>query len=280
MGSVKDRFPALSYRDFRLHWVGQFISNSGTQMQFVAVNWHIYVLTHSAFSLGIVGLTRFLPVVIFALMAGLVTDRFNRKKLLIVTETILTVLALTLAVSTITGAVTPTLIYIVSFLSASLMAFELPARQSFVPSLVDKKDLTNAWSLANVAYNVSSVLGPALSGFLIASFGVASAYIFNAASYVVMITALLLMHYSGTIAGIKASVSLSSIKEGVHFVFSKAMIWSTMILDFFSTFFAEAKVLLPIFARDILAVGPRELGLLYAAPFIGGMIAGSFVAAA
>ncbi len=274
------RYPALKYRDFRLQWVGQFVSNSGTQMQIVAISWHIYLLTHSAFSLGIIGLTRFIPVIVLALVAGLVTDRFNRKKLLIITETVLTALALVLAISTITNTISPTLIYMVSFLSASLMAFELPARQSFVPSLVDKKDLTNAWSLVNVAYNVSSVLGPALSGFFIASYGIASAYIFNAFSYAVMIAALLLMHYSGEISGVKASASLSSIKEGIHFVFSKAMIWSTMILDFFSTFFAEAKVLLPIFARDILSVGPRELGLLYAAPFIGGMIAGGFVASA
>ncbi len=275
---MKNRYHALRSRDFRFQLIGQFISNSGTQMQFVAVNWHIYLLTRSAFSLGIVGFTRFLPVIVFALIAGVVTDRFNRKKLLIITEIFLTILALVLAISTITGSVSPALIYIVSFLSASLIAFELPARQSFVPSLVPKKDLTNAWSLTNVAYNVSSVLGPALGGLFIASYGIAAAYFFNAISYIAIIAALLLMRSTGEISGVKAAASLTSIKEGLRFVFSKSMIWSTMILDFFSTFFAEGKVLLPIFAREILAAGPREIGFLYAAPFIGGMIAGGLVA--
>lgn len=278
MDAWKKRYPALAYRDFRLQWAGQFVSNAGTQMQLVSINWHIYILTHSAYSLGIIGITRFVPIALLALFAGLATDRFNRKKVLIATESMLTLMAFILALATLTHTVTPFIIYAVSFVSAALTAFELPARQSLIPNLVEKEHIHNAVNLSNIAYNLSSILGPAISGLLIASLGIASAYIFNAISYLVMITTLLYISHTGAIAGARAEVSLLSLKEGVRFVFSKTMIWSTMLLDFFVTFFGEANVLMPIFANDVLKVGARGLGFLYAAPFAGAMLGGFIIA--
>jgi len=138
--------------------------------------------------------------------------------------------------------------------------------------------MANANSLNAIVWQVAAIAGPSLAGVLIAQFSVGSIYALNAFSFLAVITALLLMHAKGEVIGEKVEVSLASMKEGFHFVTSKTIVWSTMLLDFFSTFFASATALLPIFAKDILNVGPEGLGLLYAAPAIGALIAGFVMA--
>lgn len=247
-------------------------------MQIVALNWHIYELTHSPIALGLIGLVRVVPIIVFSLLGGSVADAFNRKKLLLITQSIMAVAALVLSVLTYSEIVTPVSIYVLTAFAASMFAFDTPARQAIVPSLVEKKDLTNAMSLNAIVWQVASIAGPSLAGVLIAQFGVGSIYAFNAFSFIAVIVALLLMHADGKVIGQKVEVSVASMKEGFHFVTSKTIIWSTMLLDFFSTFFASATALLPIFAKDILAVGPEGLGLLYAAPAIGALLAGFVMA--
>jgi MFS family permease len=272
-----DRFAALRYPDFRLLYFGQFISFTGSQMQIVALNWHIYLLTHSAFALGLIGLVRFIPIVAFSLFGGTAADAFNRKKVIFVTNIFLTLSSIVLAIATVFGFINPLLIYTMTIASAICMAFEMPARQAFIPTLVDKNKLTNAMSLHAIMMQTSMVLGPSLSGFAIAALGVGSVYIFNAISYLAVITALLFISASGTVDTHDVTMSFESIKEGLSFVKSKTMIWSTMLLDFFSTFFASATALLPIYAKDIINVGPQGLGILYAAPAVGSVLAGFFM---
>lgn len=161
---IHDKFAALRYRDFRLLWIGLFISNIGSQMQFAAVNWHIFILTKSAIALGLVGLARFIPIAIFSLLSGSVADAHNRKKILYVTQTILTVLSFVLAYTTITHTVTPTIIYGITALSAIAMAFDTPPRQAIIPSLVAKEHLGNAMSLNVIMWQTTQILGPSISG--------------------------------------------------------------------------------------------------------------------
>lgn len=272
------RFPALQYRDFRLLWIALLISNVGSQMQFAAVNWHIYLLTHSAVALGLVGLTRFIPVGIFALVGGSIADAHNRKKVLFITQSLLTVLSLLLTITTLNHTVTPIIIYAITALSAMALAFDTPPRQALIPNLVNREHLSNAMSLNIIMFQASQVLGPALSGFIIAGFGVGGAYLINAISFIAVIGALLLMHTSGEIEGQPARVSLRAMWDGLVFVKSKVMIWSTMLLDFFSTFFASATALLPIYAHSILHVGPVGYGFLFSAQAIGAVIAGYVMA--
>ncbi|MBP9719480.1 MAG: MFS transporter [Candidatus Levybacteria bacterium] len=271
-------FPAFRSRDFRIFWIALFISNTGSQMQFVALNWQIYTLTNSAFALGLIGLLRFIPILIFSLLSGSVADAHNRKIILTITQTALIILSSILAFLTITNTVTVNAIYTITALSAIALAFDTPARQAFIPNLVDQKHLASAMSLNSIMFQMAMIFGPMFSGILIAQSGLGTIYILNTLSFLTVLASLYFIHTSGHIVGTPTQISLHSMKEGLHFVKSKTMIWSTMLLDFFSTFFSSAIALIPIFARDILAVGPTGLGMLYAAPAIGAVTAGFFIA--
>jgi MFS family permease len=274
MTFVHSKFPAFSYRDFRILWIGLLISNIGSQMQFAAINWHIFLLTHSALSLGLLGLARFVPISIFALVGGSIADAHNRKKILLITQSILTILSLVLAVLTIQHHESALIIYIITALSAVALAFDTPPRQAMIPALVSREHVSNAMNLNTIMWQVATVAGPAISGFMIAGFGIGSIYLINAISFFAVIAALLMMKSSGEIEGDPSNVSFKSMIDGLKFVKSQTMIWSTMILDFFSTFFASATALLPIFANTILHVGPTGYGFLYAAQSVGAVVAG------
>jgi MFS family permease len=228
MTAKSSRYPAFTYHDFRLLWIGQLLSNMGTQMQFTALNWHIYLLTHSAFALGLIGLARFIPILVFSLFGGVTADAFNRKKTLLTTQIILTILASILAITTLSGHITPPLIYLITVLSTIVFAFDGPTRQAFFPSLVDREHLPNAVSLNSVMFQTSTIVGPGVAGFIIASMGIGSVYAINALSYLAVITALLMMFATGEIAGKKTKIAFSSIVEGFVFVKSQTLIWSTM----------------------------------------------------
>ncbi len=268
------RFAALRYRDFRLLWFGLFISNIGSQMQFAAINWHIYILTHSAAALGLIGLSRFIPIAIFSLISGSVADSHNRKKIILTSQVVLTILSSLLAITTLNHTVSPLIIYSITALSAIAFAFDTPPRQAIIPSLVKKEHLANAMSMNVIMWQTSMILGPALAGFVIGLFGVGSIYLMNTISFTAVITALFLMKTSGEVEGDGSKISLHGVLEGLLFVKSKTIIWSTMLLDFFSTFFSSATALLPIFASQILHVGPVGFGFLFAAPATGAVIAG------
>lgn len=278
INAKSERFAALRYRDFRLMWIALLISNIGSQMQFAAINWHIYVITHSAVALGLIGLSRFLPITIFALFAGAVADAHNRRKILFITQITLTILSSVLAFATFSHGVNPLIIYVITALSSVAIAFDAPPRQAFIPSLVHKDHLANAMSLNVIMHQVSMVLGPALSGFIIKQFGVGSIYLINTISFLAVIIALIMMKTSGEIDGKRSRVTLKAILDGLVFIKSRTVIWSTMVLDFFSTFFSSANSLLPIFAETILHVGPVGFGLLYAAQSIGAVITGYIMA--
>jgi len=269
---------AMRYRDFRLLWTGEFISAAGTEMFFVSLNWQMYLLTHSALALGLIGLARSLPIILFSLLGGAFADAHNRKKILYVTQSIMILCSLLLALATFTNLVTPLLMYLLTGLDAAAVAFDIPARSALVPNLVDRKDLANALSIYEILWQIASITGPAIAGFLIASIGVGGVYSIDAVSTIAVLLALLLIHNPGEPGGEKSAVSFASMKEGLAFVRSKTILWSTMLLDFLGTFLASAITLLPIYAKDILHVGPQGLGLLYAAPTAGALLAGFFMA--
>ena len=272
------KFPALKYRDFRLWWIGQLLSNVGTQMQTVAINWHIYILTHSALALGAIGLMRVLPIVLVSMIAGSVADTYNSKIVNLIIQIILAVLSFILFLMTFLHTINPAAIYIITVLSMIAASFEMTTRQALIPNLIEKEHFTNAMSLNVLMRETSNIAGPAIAGILIAATGVAPIYLLNALSFIAVIIALILMHASGKAEGQTSGISIAAMKEGIIFIKSRSIIWSTMLLDCFGTFFAGAMTLLPIFAKDILSVGPQGLGLLYASPSIGAVIAGYFVA--
>jgi MFS family permease len=155
--------------------------------------------------------------------------------------------------------------------------FDTPARQSIVPLLVPKEQFVNAVSLNTTMWHTAIVLGPSISGFVIAALGVSIVYAFNSATFLVSFIAIVLMTKVGRETTTRSSFSLASVSEGLRFVFRTPLILSSMLLDFFATFFSSATVLLPIFAKEILSVGPQGLGILYAAPSLGAVTGGLFI---
>jgi MFS family permease len=263
--------PSLLHRRFRLLWLGQMISIAGTQMQVWALLWHIRTLTDQPIALGAIGLARILPVIFFSLFGGLVADIANRRKVIFITQSVMALSALVLALLTFAENVALWQIYVLTAIQAVAVAFDNPARQALVPNLVPARDLPNAFSMNSVAFQVGSIVGPALSGLALAYVGQASVYLFNAISFVAVLAALILM---GNVEqqvqpGLKVEVNLSAIREGIQFILAQPMILSSMLLDFFATFFSSANTLMPIFARDILHVGAIEYGWLSAAQSIG-----------
>ncbi len=268
---------ALRHRNFRLIWFGLFLSFVGTFMQNAALLWHVSLLVpdQKGLALGAVGLVKVVPIVVFSLLAGVVADAWNRRRMMLVTQTGSAVVSLVMAWLTWRGLTTVWPLYALAATGSAVGAFDLPARQSLVPTLVPRHELPNAISLNAIMLQASSVVGPALSGVLIASSGLTAVYLINALSFLFVIVALLMMRgvpARAEGAGTGDGVSLTAALEGIRFVFQSPLIRSTMLLDFFATFFSSATALLPIFAQDILQVGPKGYGWLYAAPATGAVL--------
>lgn len=265
--------PSLRHRDFRLLSLGLLISVSGSMMQNAAILWHVYEVSHDPISLGIVGLVRMVPVIGLSLVSGLAADTFDRRKLMMVTQIGMAACASLLGLLAFAGLKTVWPIYVLAAFSAAFGAFDLPARQALIPSLVPREDLPNAFSVGSTVFQAASIIGPALAGVVIGQAGLHWAYWFNAASFFAVILALLAMTIRPAIAKEdRPQASLSAALEGLRFVRDTPIILSSMLLDFFGSFFASATALLPIYAKDILRVGPQGYGWLYAAPAVGAMI--------
>jgi len=266
--------PSLKHKRFFYLWLGQLISIAGTQMQIWALFWHINQLNKNPIALGGIGLARILPVIIFSLIGGAVADSRNRRTVLFITQTIAALLALTLGLLTQFGQITIWHIYAITALQAVAIAFDGPSRQALVPNLVPAKDLPNAFSMTFTAFQAGSVIGPALSGVVIALAGQSAVYYFNAFSFISVVIALVMIgDVPQTISEKMAGISMESIREGIHFILSRPVILSTMLLDFVATFFASANTLLPIIATGVLHVGVVEYGYLSAAQAVGAVLA-------
>lgn len=244
-------------------------------MQFVAINWHVYLLTKSAFALGLVGLFRGVPIIVCSLAGGVVADAFDRKRTMVVTQTVMLLTAALLTGATLSGLESVWPIYILSAFSAAAQAFDTPARQALMPTLVPEEDFPNAVSLGIIVFNIAIILGPAIAGFILAETGPAIIYGFNALSFLAVIGAVIAMRTSGKPdlqRGRREALSFGALKEGLRFVWQTPIIVQTMTLDFAATFFASATLLLPIFAQERLHVGARGYGFLAAAPAIGAVL--------
>jgi MFS family permease len=267
---------ALRHRNFRLLWLGLFVSFSGTFMQQAAILWHVSLLAppgRKGLALGLVGLVRVVPIIVFSLVSGVAADVFDRRKLLLITQVGGTLVAAALAGLAFSGVRSLWPIYVLAAIGSASSAFDAPARQSLVPKLVPKDDLPNAISLNTAMVQVAQVGGPAIGGAIIGVANVGWAYVFNALSFLFVIVALVMMrNVPATERGAGHAgdqMSFKAAREGLRFVFRAPMIRSTMLLDFFATFFASAMALLPMFAQDVLHVGARGYGWLYAAPAAG-----------
>ncbi|MFN2144944.1 MAG: MFS transporter [Anaerolineales bacterium] len=264
--------PALKHRQFALLWFGQAISVIGSQMQVWAIFWHIDDLTKAPLALGMVGAARVVPIVLFSIFGGAIADLFDRRKLMFITQTSDAALALILFGLTFTGRIELWHIYLITALQAVAFSFDIPARQAVVPNLVPRAILPSALSLSSIAFQLGSILGPALSGLVIAGLGIQFTYLINAVSFGSVILALIVMGpitQDTSVRQAHVRVDMEMIREGLHFTFNNPLILSSMILDFIATFFASANTLMPIFAREVLGLDARGYGLLSAAQSAG-----------
>ncbi|HTA48610.1 MAG TPA: MFS transporter, partial [Verrucomicrobiae bacterium] len=263
---------ALRHRNFQLFFSGQLISLIGTWMQSVAQSWLVYRLTGSALLLGSVGFASQVPVFVFAPLGGIAADRFNRRQIVIATQTAAMLLAAILAALTLFHKVQVWHVFVLASLLGIVNAFDIPGRQSFLVDMVGKEDLMNAIALNSSMFNGARVIGPAIAGILVARIGEGWCFFANAVSYIAVIIGLLLMRVISPVRAAMAS-PLEHMMEGFRFVNQTAPIRALLLLlGLVSLVGMPYVVLMPIFADQILHGGARGLGILMGATGVGALL--------
>jgi len=278
-------YHALQHRDFRWLWLAQLVSQTGSQMQVVAINWHVYLLTRSPLALGFVGLTRVLPIVVFSLWGGVLADRADRRRVMFASQSAMTAVSVVLAVLAFLHRDSVAAIYALNAVQASATSFDNPARQALVPRLVPLADLPGALALNLTMFQAATIAGPALAGAVLAgatslpwlsggTSAVGVIYVLNAVSFLFVLAALAGMRTSAAPerTDVPHEPPLRALRSGLRFVFTTPLMVSTMALDFVATFFSGAMSLLPIVADQVLHVGPSGYGWLAAAPATGALL--------
>ncbi len=272
---ANNAFSTLRHADFRKLWMADTLSILGWQIQRMTITWHVYELTGSAVALGMLGLMRFAPIIFFGLFGGVVADRGDRRKILIWTHIALMLTSAVLVFATASGWDTLAIIYLVTFASAAINALAGPARQALIPNLVPRNEIAGAATMANLAMQAASVVGPAIGGLLIATTSLAVVYSLNAIGFTAVIAAAFLIKARPEIH-VQSERGLQSIKAGFVFLWQTPILLAVMGLDFIATFFGAFTNLLPIFADEIFGGGANRLGLLLSAPAAGAVV-GSLV---
>ena len=271
-------FASLAIRDFRLLWWGMIVSNIGTWMQMVAQGYLVYQLTDSPLMLGLVGFVRAVPVFIFSLFAGVVADRVDRRKLLIVTQTLAGVFAVILGVLTSMGVITVWMIMVLAFVSAAVAAFDNPTRQALVPDIVGKEYVANAVALQSAAFNGTGILGPSLAGLALGFTGVAACFYINAISFIAVIIALCMMA-SVPNRVMRKQTMFQNLREGFGYVRGNRTVAALLLLMALVGLLGRPYTqLMPAIQQDVLHVGATGLGLLMAFSSIGALIGALAVA--
>jgi predicted MFS family arabinose efflux permease len=272
-------FSAMRHRNFRLYFWGQLVSVVGVWMQSTAQQWLVYRITGSQASLGMVTFINFLPVLLFSLFMGVVTDQFPRRKLLVFTQIWFTLLAIILAVLTWLEVVQYWHILLLSFLLGFGNALDMPARQAFVVEMVDgnKSDVMNAVSINSALFNVARIVGPAIGGAVVAAVGEAPAFAINGISYLAVIWALLLMKLSPHDTAPSRANPLERMKAGFEYIFAQRDILGLVVMvAAISMVGFGSLTLVPVFAKDILKIGADGFGNLLSAQGVGALI-GAFL---
>ncbi len=280
---LPNTFRALRHRNYRLYWFGQLISLIGTWMQNVAQPWLVYRLTGSPLMLGLVSFSQTLPILLFSLVGGVIADRVNKRRLIIITQTIAMTLAFILAALTWTGAVQVWHIMLIAFVLGCSDSFDMPARQVFVAETVGKEDLMNAIALNSTMFNTARIIGPAVAGILVATVGEAGAFTLNGVSYIAVLAMLLMMQVptAAHVATSKNSSLWLNLTEGLNYVRrnqeARTLLGMMIVISIFGFAYST---LMPVFARDVLNVGAEGQGVLLSAAALGGLIGALTLASA
>ncbi|MBN1596400.1 MFS transporter [candidate division FCPU426 bacterium] len=274
-------FRALSNRNYRLFFFGQGISLIGTWMQTISIGWLVYRLTHSPFLLGMVGFAGQIPMVFLTPFAGVLSDRWQRRRVLLATQILAMLQAFILAFLTLTGLIRIWHLMALAVFLGLVNSFDMPTRQAFTLEMVNRKeDLANAIALNSSLFNVSRLIGPTIAGILIALVGEGTCFLINAISYTAVIFALLAMRLAPATAPTYEKNILHGLHVGVRYAFGFMPIRNILLLlSLVSLVGMPYTVLMPVFAKDILHGGPDTLGILMASTGVGALVGAVYLAA-
>lgn len=265
--------PALllrHHRPFIAFWLARIFTASGFQMLTVAIGWNLYQLTGNVLDLGLVGLVEFVPRVLFMLHTGHVADRYERRKVAAICQTVQALIALSLAIGGLTGNVTREMIFILAFLLGAARSFEMPTTQAMLPSLVPAALFPRAVASSQSAQQLATIVAPALGGLLYA-FG--SVWVYGPTVVLYLIACVLTLNLPARQTPLnKAKATMDSLLAGIRFIRSRPDILGAISLDLFAVLLGGATALLPVFAKDILLTGAWGLGLLRSAPAVGALL--------
>ncbi len=267
----RDPYAVLRSRDVALYLVGRFVASLGQQMLTVAVGWELYERTHSALPLGLVGLTHMMPMVLFTLLAGHVAENHERKRIIVLTN--LVIAGASVGLTVISALNAPVFwIYVCLFAGGTARTFLWPASAAFLPQLVSRQNFSRVVTWSSGSFQLSAVAGPAAGGALIAlTHHAAPVYAVNAAAALICLTLISFVRRSHTVA-VKEKMTADNLIAGFKFVFASPIILGVITLDLFAVLLGGATALLPIYAKDILGVGPTGLGFLQAALPLGALL--------
>lgn len=257
-------FSALKHKNFRIFWIGQLISLTGTWMHQAAQGWLVFELTNSPFFLGLAGTAASSPILFFTLAGGVLADRYPKRNIMLIANFLLMCLALTLSLLVVTGVITVWQVLILAFLIGTVHAIEIPTRQSFLIEMVGKENLLNAIALNSSVFHGARMVGPAIAGFIMGPFGLASCFLINTISYSAIITALFKMRFSPEeILKIQKTGIVKEFREGMRYIFHHSNVYVLLISVAIISFFGFPYIsFLPVYARDILQIGESGLGML------------------
>ncbi|MFN4283740.1 MAG: MFS transporter [Alphaproteobacteria bacterium] len=267
---------AFRYADFRHYWISRFVTSIAVQMQVVAIGWQVYEITRDPLQLGFVGLAEFMPALVLGLVTGAVADRVDRRMILVLCYAIEGLCALSFFLLSWHGVTAVWPMFVVLVALGIARAFAQPAAGALMPNLVPREHFGNAVAWSSLAWQIAGIGGPALGGIVLGLFGADVVYI-SAAVGIAVSTAMMMLVRRRAAAGAAEPVTLTSLFAGLLFIKSKPVIMGAISLDLVAVLFGGAVSLLPIYASDILMVGPEGLGLLRSAPAIGALIVAFFL---
>ena len=270
--------PSLKHRDFRNYTLGRLVGNVGESVQVWAVAWQVYEMTGgSSLHVGLLGLVKIVPLLLFSLVGGLVADHCDRKRVMLLMRGVFILCSCLLFAYALSRGRAVEVVYAIIAVASVARAFDGPARASIMVNLVPERDLPNALSVNGIAWRLSDVLGPVITGFTIWQFGIAPTYAVSILANGVLVLVLLAM---GPIAQAMPETAVTNVREalwqigdGFRFIMRAKTVRETMVLDFWATFFSSADALFPAFAGPVLQVGPLGYGVLAASVAVGALVA-------
>jgi MFS family permease len=275
----RETFTSFDVRNYRLYYIGQVISTSGTFMQSVAQAWLVLKISNSGTALGIVSALQYIPILFFGAVGGVVADRYPKRTILFITQSAAGILALILGILVAKEQVSLWMVYILAFSLGWVTVFDNPARQAFVIEMVGEDKLRNAVTLYSTLVNLSRVIGPALAGILIASIGIAPCFILNGLSYGAVVIMLARMRPEELRITIPLSGSRGKLREGVKYILSMPILRDTLIMmALVGTFTFEFQVSLPLLAQETFNGNAASYAYLYGALGIGAVVGGLAIA--